>query len=92
MNEHTYYQYIYFKAGGNFMNTQITESSPFYVDELVKNNGSIGGGTAYGTYFIFKWDNNDVNETTEYVYPPKYQDGYLHRTNDMARVRCVRKM
>lgn len=91
----SYHTYLHFTTDVDWLGgTTLNTPTEYDVTELVKNNGNIGGGTANGEYFIFKWGNNSTNlqrNQTEYVYPPKYEAGYLHRENHKARVRCVRK-
>lgn len=78
----TYYQYIYFVAGGSVWQgyPDVKSATPYIVSEIATETKP----------YTFTWQNNDVNQTTEYLYPPKFQDGYKPR-NSKARVRCVRK-
>ena len=99
MKANTYYQYLYFVAGGSFWEAypDVKSKYDYIVKELISKNSDTNTGGSFGSdsngkYFQFKWDNNDVDETTEKVYAPQFQDGYKHRTQDMARVRCVRKL
>ena len=93
MSEDTYLNYMHITFRG-FLQTTLDNSATYLVENLIKNNGSIAGGRSDGTKFQFSWGNNSTwgtGDVTEYVYPPKFEEGYLHRKNDMARVRCVRK-
>ena len=84
MKDNSYYVYLYMVAGGSIWEgyPDVKSRETKYVKDIATPDSP----------YTFKWDNNDVNETTEYLYPPDFQEGYKHRTNDKARVRCVRKM
>lgn len=90
-NTYFYYMHITFKSTwSDWLETTLDASNTYKVEDLVKNNGNVAGGSANGTRFQFSWSNN-TSSATESVYPPQYEEGYKHRLNSKARVRCVRK-
>ena len=109
-NTNYYYQYLYLIAGGSILNLyqNVKDSHNHIIEDILRqasctesDNKCTNDRTTInvsGGYIQFKWDNNDVDETTETIYPvtpitdKKVQPGYMHRANASARVRCVRKM
>ena len=96
-----YYNYLYMFTGDSFfaLNTDVKEQHIHTVESLLKRGScdvstKCGSSQNNGEYWQFKWDNNDVDETTEKLYPwsiERVEPGYKHRKDDLARVRCVRK-
>ncbi len=78
------YDYVYAYSG--------IEPGAYYNGTWFKWGGILGTNTYTPADGTVTFDNrSDVTITFKEVSATK-QEGYLHRTNDMARIRCVRKM